>query len=485
MTGVGGAGATTNVGGDGGSGGGDGGGGSGGSGGSGGAAPTVACTNGMSLLADVYGSVQDQRVRDIAPTQDDGCVLVGSYQGTFMAGTHMLPVAATPAAFAIKVASDGTVAWAIRLDDDDVMGNGSTYIDASHVVGGALADAILVVGQISPGRSYILRLTDAGVTSWRNTLEVDARDLVVGSGRLWVAGTCTDEVLFVDSTVTSNSLVTCGNADALVVGLSVNGVSPTPTVVHLHDDNTSAGEVLIRGMALRDELLVLAGSWPEDSRLVLGADVQLNPTTVPDGLGGFVLGYNTMTDLPTFARDFPGNGDIGASAVAISDDRIAVAGVFETDVDVGVTLTAPTHGFITQLDLGGAYVTGTAKTVGAAGATGRVLVRHVFVEDVTHDVIVAGQFTSGSLIPDQVEDLDDESDAYVIRHDDSTQMWSPLLHVEGGIVFDAMGAKLTADGVYVSLTTSGTGTGSVFVNGTEHLIVGGDDILFVSALVSP
>ncbi len=481
---AGGQGGGVNVGGGGGVG--------GGVGGAGGAGAAAACSNATDLFVKILGAADDQRVHDVAPTSDGGCIVVGAFDDTY-ALTEM-PLESGPSgesqAFAIKLGPDGAVVWARRLDDDVNTNNGTPYVAALHVETGDQGDEIFVVGTSSTG-AFALRLSDSGEVIWEtlliSTLPVTVEETVLG-GELWLTGTCGTDVTFRTNGALAGAPLQCTSGEGVVVRLA-RDASVDPRAVVLASQPSSPG-VRPRAIAIRDALVVVALEFPSSGMLSLdGVPVPIASSLPSGGSDVVVLGYNISSLVVAFASRISSSDDVVAHALGMSSTRIIFAGGANANVALGDPDTASEvlpisepSGFMVQYTLNGVGVAGSLQFVGDAPLMDRASVRTyaIRIEEDAQRITVAGEFGTGSVLTDGLENDTSMRQVFVATQDE-TGSWSPILQIGAQVSGGATGVTLTQDRAYVASTLF---EGPIDVNAALEGMAMGQDVVVVSTPLS-
>ena len=324
-------------------------------------------------------------VAGLAAFADGSSVVTGEFAGTATFGATSLTSAGDGDGFALRIAADGSISWAIRGGGTgrDRFEDVATLADGSSVVVASVDGATDIAGTALPGRGgadgVAARLFPDGTVTWARSLGDSGYDngkavAAFPDGSLVVTGGFTDTATFAGA-----PLVSTGGTDTYVMRLAANG-TPAWAVAGggagLDQPNgidiTPAGDIVVAGLTTSASATfggtVLTGYGDDDvwvAKLTGGGVYSW-------AAGGGGTGEDTTWDVVALP-------DGGAAVPGMSDSAVTFGGTTLPNggsLDGFVARFGPTGAHAWAMPLGGAGAN-VAFGIGATGS-GDILVTSVF-----------------------------------------------------------------------------------------------------------
>jgi hypothetical protein len=357
----------------------------------------------------------------VATGSDEGAVIAGTYRGALTLESEALPAAPgdAPAVFVAWLTADGDVTRATSFPvtgevavrsvalspskDVAVVGtlSGTLEVGAQNTLAGSPNDTdalLLILGDdASPKLATNLRTPDDTRDQRLSVARYDP------SGALWVGGSFRGSLAFDDT-----SLASVGASDGILAHVDLGSGLMKASLVDRLLLGGGQSEVDVTAVEIAEDI-VIGGTYSE--ALVLG-DHELDSRGSSDA---FVARLE-MDLAPTWASTLGSSGPETLSALGVDElGHVTLTGSYSADLIAGETMLAASNGghdsMVAKLDADGLLT--WARTFGRQGNDQG----HGLAVDADGRALVAGAFTDGISLDDEMLKSSGMQDIFVLRLD--------------------------------------------------------------------
>lgn len=357
---------------------------------------------------------------EVDTSGDDGAVIAGTYRGALTLSGHALPAAPNgdPSLFVAWLSSDGEVTRVTAFPSSGELEVASVAVAPNDDVAvvGAITGTIEVGPVVLAGSTFeqdalLIVLDGDGAPKLATNLRTadDTRDQRLSvaryapDGALWIGGSFRGALAFDGAPLTS-----VGASDGLVARVELGSTLESVTVVDQLLLGGGQSEVDVTSLHLGEEL-TLGGTYSD--ALVLGDD-----ELESHGDRDLFVARLSLDLVPVWAAALGSAGPESLRALDVDDHgHTTCTGSFSSDLWSELGVVATSHGeqdaFVAKLDEEGAL-----RWTRAFGRQGED-VGHGLAVDHDGHALVAGSFTDGLMLDEELLESVGLQDAYVLRLD--------------------------------------------------------------------